>query len=276
MNSVSTERRIRILHLLARGSSIRAAEEVTKTHRDTISRLLVEAGEACQGFLDATLRNLRAEHWQIDESWTFCRKKERHLTPEERDTGVLGDQYLFLALGTKSKLVPSFLVGRRDEANARLFMRDLAGRLSFTGKRHRLSTDGWYAYPFAVDQAFGDKVDHGVIVKEHPTSTTVRIARRNVSGHGDDSRICTSHVERRNLTIRTFMERYTRKSLAFSKKFENLQAAVAVHMAYYNFCWKPKTIKMTPAMAANIVSEAWTFQQLLVRVGVVAPPRIWS
>jgi hypothetical protein len=96
-------------------------------------------------------------------------------------------------------------------------------------------------------------------------SEIVGTKRRGVYGINDSevSTICTSHVERNNLTIRTFMRRFTRLALGFSKKLENLEAAVNLHMAYYNFCWRPGKMRVTPAMAAGVTDRLWSFGDLL-------------
>ena len=82
----------------------------------------------------------------------------------------------------------------------------------------------------------------------------------------DAASICTSHVERNNLTIRTFMKRFTRLALGFSKKLENLAAAVALHVAYYNFCRVHSTIRVTPCMEAGVTHEVWSLDDLLAAV----------
>jgi hypothetical protein len=79
----------------------------------------------------------------------------------------------------------------------------------------------------------------------------------------EERSICTSHVERHNLTVRTFMKRFTRLALGFSKKLENLESACALHMAYYNFCWRPGEMRITPAMAAGLTDRIWSFDDLL-------------
>jgi hypothetical protein len=128
MNTVGRERRLRIFKLLVEGVGVPSIERAVGVHRDTILRLLVNAGYNCDDFLDARMRHLRREHWEIDEMWTFCRKKEKRLTPDEKAVGLWGDQYLFLAIGQRTKLIPAFLIGKRNEANACKFMKDLAGR----------------------------------------------------------------------------------------------------------------------------------------------------
>lgn len=269
MYTVSRERRLRILSWLVEGAGVRAIARVERVHPDTILRLLVRTGYNLDDFLDMRMRNLRREHWEIDEMWTFCGKKEKRLTPDEKVAGLWGDQYLFLAIGEKTKLIPTFLIGKRNEANACKFMKDLAGRFRMHPVlKHRLSTDGFLPYPEAVRLAFKGAVDYGVIIKDF-TGTTRCVVRRVICGYFDKDKICTSHAERGNLTIRTFMRRYVRKALGFSKKKENLWAATALTITHYNFCWKHRTIKMTPAMAAGLTDRYWSLERLLEEAGIL-------
>jgi IS1 family transposase len=285
MYQLQRQKKLHVLNLLAEGSSIRSTERFTGVHRDTIMRLLVEAGNKCQDFLDEYMRNVPKDHWEIDEIWTFCRKKEGKLTEAEKAERIWGDQYLFLGIGMKTKLVPSFVIGKRDGAHAREFMLDLAQRLDLRYK-HQLSTDGFDAYPNAVQKAFiNTAVDYGVIIKHYREQLVepgrykppgmVSLTRRVISGAIREDDICTSHVERNNGTIRTLIKRYTRLSLAFSKKLENLKAAVALHLANYNFCWFHKTLRQTPAQAAGLADCRWRFDELLEAVGVLKPEWDW-
>jgi IS1 family transposase len=282
MNIVRPERKLRILNLLVEGNSIRSTERLTRTHRDTIMRILVDAGEKCRTFLDQRMRDLHREHWEIDEIWTFCRKKEGRLTPAEKATGIWGDQYLFLAVGLETKVVPTFVLGKRTGDNARKFMKDLAARLRpGNPERHQLSTDGFSSYPDAVAEAFRHAADYGVIIKNYhpdlvgpgrygPPDMTAA-TRRVVCGTFDPKDICTSHVGRNNLTIRTFIKRYTRLTVAFSKKKLNLEAAIALHVAHYNFCWVHSTLEQTPAQATGLVNGHWPWplERLLEAAGVL-------
>ncbi len=207
---------------------------------------------------------------------------------EEKETrSDIGDTYLFTAQDQQTRLIAAHLLGKRSADNTRRFMMQLAGRMNMPSPhesdRHRyftdghrtitqISTDGFPAYPEAVDLAFGPYAKFGVIIKQYRNANmdytpsemvgTDRIAKRNMDD-GELATICTSHVERNNLTIRTFMRRFTRLALGFSKKFENLEAAVNLHVAYFNFCWRPGTMRITPAMAAGITPRLWTFNDLL-------------
>ena len=288
------------LNLLVEGNSIRSTERITGIHRDTLCRLVVRFGGACREFLDERLRGLNLQHVQCDEIWTFVAKKQGRLTMDERESrGDIGDMYLWTAVDDQTKLVASFAIGKRSADMARRLMMDLASRINmppahasdahaFRAERIdpiiQISTDGFAGYPEAVDLAFGRYALYGQLVKNYRNAEQpgryapgelVASDRRAVFGDFDDRTICTSHVERHNLTIRTFMRRFTRLSLGFSKKLENLAAAVAMFLSYYNFCWRPRyedwsgrsgQRRPTPAMAAGVTERLWKFADLFEAV----------
>lgn len=284
-NVLCIEDQLSVIHHLCEGCSIRSITRVTGIHRTTILKILVRFGEACREFLDQNLRGLELRHVQCDEIWTFVQKKQGRLQAMEKDNPVIGDQYLWVALDTDTKLIASFCIGKRSADMARRFMVDLADRIALpvptdTGARDgiipQLSTDGFNAYPEAVDLAFGEYVRYGQIVKDYRNADQpgrygppelVGTDRREVFGPIDTDTICTSHVERSNLTIRTLLKRFTRLSLCFSKKLENLAAAVAIYVAYYDFCWQHRTLKgRTPAMVAGVTGRPWSVEELWERV----------
>jgi IS1 family transposase len=186
--------------------------------------------------------------------------------------------WTFIALDADTKLIPSFVVGKRDSYHARAFMEDLAGRMA---NRIQVSTDSLKAYPDAIERGFGTEVDHGQIVKTYSMSVLgsaaasvryspveiVKVERTIVFGMPDVNRITTSHVESQNLTLRMHCRRLTRLTNAYSKKFENFQAAVALNFAYYNFCKSHNSLRMTPAQAAAVETSAWTVAELIERCG---------
>lgn len=213
-------------------------------------------------------------------------KKQGRLESEERNDPTIGDQYLYIGQDAESKLIITFALGKRNGAVTDAFISDLSDRVVLPkdvnipwSEKPQLSTDGWAAYPGAIRDAFGSRAAHGVLIKnyhEHeqpgrygpPTmSGTERIG---VVGIMDTRTICTSHVERNNLTIRTFMKRFTRLSLGFSKKLDNLAAAIALHVAHFNFCWRPRhkdgalagRLRNTPAMEAGLTATLWTMDDL--------------
>ena len=288
-NVMPVEKRNMILRLLVEGNGIRSVARLMRTNIPSVLRQLVWAGGHCQRLLESRLQGLTLEHCECDEIWTFCQKKQARLTVEERaERSDIGDVYLWTAEDQQTKLIASHVLGKRSADNARKFMQQLASRLAWptthasdahafaTGAYRpiiQISTDGFAAYPEAVDLAFGPYAKFGTIVKQYRNanmpytpSEMIGTERRAVFSMNESEldTICTSHVERNNLTIRTFMRRFTRLALGFSKKYENLEAAVNLHIAYFNFCWRPVTLEgLTPAQAAGITNHAWSFHELL-------------
>ena len=286
-----------VLNLLTQGNSIRATERITHVHRDTICKLIVFFGDACQRFMDERMRGLRLTHLEFDEQWTFVARKQARLTLTERaEKHDVGDIYLWTCIDKQTKLMPSFLIGKRSADNARRFMMDVAGRLVFP-KPHtsddqsyakpgyapvvQISTDGFNAYPEAVDLAFGPYVRYGTIIKEYRNaamiytpSEMVGTKRTGIRGIGRKDRhtITTSHVERLNGTQRLFMKRLNRLTYCFSKKLRNLECAFAMFAAYYNFCWQTRMPgksgkkRPTAAMMAGIAGHVWSFDELFEAV----------
>jgi IS1 family transposase len=273
-NNLSTEKKVLAISMLAEGNSIRSIERVSGIHRDTIMRLGVRVGEGCQKVMDERMRGLTCKHIEVDEIWGFIGAKRKNANR----VGAYGDVWTFIALDAETKLIPSFVVGKRDTYHARAFMDDLAGRLLH---RVQISSDSLRAYVDAADYAFGSEVDYGQIVKTYSFVTVgsaaasvryspaevVKTEKTVVKGMPDVNRICTSHIESQNLTLRMHCRRLTRLTNAFSRKLENFQAAVALNFAYYNFCKTHSTLRMTPAMAASVEKSHWTVAELVERSG---------
>jgi IS1 family transposase len=241
---------------------------MTETHRDTILRLLVEIGAGCAALMDEHMQNLRCRHIQMDEIWTYVQKKQRWMTDED-DPERTGDIWAFVALDADTKLIATYRVGKRDLRTASAFLNDLARRLV---NRVQLSSDALRAYVEATEEAFGADVDYGQIVKFYEAEPIgpgryspprVKNAERSViMGNPDYSQISTSYVERQNLTMRMSMRRFTRLTNAFSKKIENLRAAVALHFAHYNFVRVHSSLRVTPAMEASVTDRVRTMEEL--------------
>ena len=271
MNRLSSERQSQIINSLVEGNSIRSTERMTDTHRDTIMRLMVSVGGGCANLMDQTMRNLSCQRIQLDEIWAYVQKKQRHMTMLD-DPSRMGDQWTFYALDADTKLVPAYRIGKRDLRTAIAFMIDLSGRLA---NRAQISSDALNAYVEATEQAFGADVDYGQIVKfyegepvgpgRYSPPRVVSAERSIIAGQPDLKHISTSFIERQNLTMRMQMRRFTRLTNAFSKKLENLKAAVALHFAHYNFVRIHRTLRMTPAMAAGVTKELWTIGDLIER-----------
>ncbi|HEX7999114.1 MAG TPA: IS1 family transposase [Pyrinomonadaceae bacterium] len=246
--------------------AIRQIERMTDIHRDTIMRLGVRVGQGCARIMDEKMRDLDCRDIQIDEIWGFIQKKKRNIK-ETDDPRQVGDAWTFCAVDSDTKLVPCFKVGKRDSLTANAFINDLASRLK---NRVQLSSDALPAYIEAVEQGFGADVDYGQIVKAYEAveSTApqrrysppklVSITKNVITGDPLMPFISTSYVERLNLTTRHHMKRLARLTIAFSKKLENFEAAVALHFLYYNFVKTHKSLRCTPAMAANVERSHWS------------------
>ena len=260
------------LSLLTEGSSIRSTERVSGVHRDTIMRLLRLAGAKCEALLNRLVRGVEVEDVQADELWSFVGMKEKTKRRLQKTDPELGDAYTFIGLERSSKLALAFHLGRRTHEDANVFAAKLDAA---TAGRFQLSTDGFNAYPAAIEEHLGGRVDYGQIVKVFGTGTVdserrysppeiISAEKVAVSGAPAEERICTSHVERTNLHVRMQMRRFTRLTNAFSRKRDNLRAALALHFANYNLCWMHSSIRMTPAMKAGIARKPWSVRDLLM------------
>lgn len=271
MNRLSLARRTQIINCLVEGNSIRSTERMTDTHRDTVMRLLVQVGEGSAKLMDEEMRDLSCRRVQVDEIWSYVQKKQRQITPAD-DRSRVGDMWTFVAIDADTKLVPAYRVGKRTRPHAVAFMADLSDRLA---NRVQLSSDALSTYVDAVERAFGADVDYGQAVKfyeaepigpgRYSPPRVVRSERTVIAGSPDAAHISTSLIERQNLTMRMSMRRFTRLTNGFSKKVENMRAAVSLHFAHYNFVRVHRTLRVTPAMAAGVSGTLWSLEELVDR-----------
>lgn len=266
------EKALLILRLLVEGNSIRSTERITGVEKKTILSLLVLAGEKCERLLDDKLQNLAVSDVQADEMWGYVGMKEKTKRRQLKHDSKLGDAYTFVAIERNTKLVLAWHLGRRGVRDTFEFTEKI---YRATSGRFQLTTDGFVAYPDAVIHSLGTRVDFAQLIKiyEQPEQgggerrysppRVVEAIRKTILGQPNEDRICTSHVERQNLTMRMMMRRLTRLTNAFSKKWDNLRAALALHFAYYNFCRIHSSIRCTPAMAAGVTNTVWELKDLL-------------
>jgi hypothetical protein len=269
---LSKDKQIAVVSALAEGSNIRSIERMTGIHRDTIMRLGVRIGQGCARVLDQKMRGLDCKRLELDEIWGYVGKKMRHV--KEGDDPTMGDVWTFCAIDADTKLVPSFRVSsKRDAENTNAFINDLASRLN---NRVQISTDAMTCYPEAIEFAFGRDVDYAQIVKSYVSEDGKYNPERRYSqpritssyktwmqGTPDPKVVSTSYVERLNASTRLHVRRLSRLTLAFSKKRENSEAAIALNFASHNFVKTHRTLKMTPAMAAGIERNFWSYGDLV-------------
>src|SRR6266704_1792992 len=207
MNRLPLARRAQIIGLLVEGTSLRATTRLANVSINTVSKLLVDVGSACEEYQDKALRNLKCQRIQCDEIWSFVYAKSKNVPEEHKGEWGYGDVWTWVAIDADTKLVPSWAVGRRDGFTASAFIRDLAGRLA---TRVQLTTDGHKVYLEAVEGAFGSEIDYAMLVKLYegdsgknaPAETRYSPARctgartAKISGNPDEQHISTSYVER--------------------------------------------------------------------------------
>jgi len=264
------EKAAAILKLMVEGMSIRSIERFTGVHRDTIMRLLLEAGEKCDALMRRKLQNIAAMRIQCDELHCYVGKRERRTTIEEGPE--VGEQYTFIAMDADTKLVFSWLTGKRSNVNTHLFMRDVYARTAW-GLCPQITTDGWGPYAPAIATTFKDSVDFAMLVKIYGSLPAVRegyapsryveSVSKIVTGNPDPQFVSTSYIERQNLTLRMMSRRFTRLTNAFSKKLSHLKAAISLHFAYYNLCRIHASLRVTPAMQAGIADHVWEMEELV-------------
>jgi IS1 family transposase len=269
--AVDNTKALLALQLLVEGNSIRSTERIVGIHRDTIMDLLVKAGSHCEELLNC-MRDVPVTDVQVDEIWGFVGKKEKRRVYGDKDFHSIGDAWTFIGIERNTKLVLAFELGKRNTMTASRFMEKLAK--ATWDVKYQLTTDGFSPYMQAVPEHLEGRVDYAQLVKVYQDPTTEQQRRYSppkikstkktlIEGDPDFDLICTSHIERQNGSLRQWCKRLTRLTYAFSKKWDNLKAALALHFAYYNFCRVHKTLKATPAMAAGITDHVWTLTELL-------------
>jgi len=279
MNKLSSTDRAKVLHLLCEGMSIRAITRTTGVAKNTVVKLLNDAGAALGAYQDQAFRGLSAKTVQVDEIWSFCYAKQRNVADAKAAPEGAGDVWTWTAIDADTKLVFGVLVGGRDADYAYEFLKDVRSRVD---GRIQLTSDGHPVYVHAVRDTFGNDIDYAQLVKvygapkgEGPSGSAQRrysaheltgIRKVPVTGSPDLAKVSTSYVERQNLTMRMHMRRFTRLTNGFSKKIENHVNAISLHFAYYNFVRIHKTLRVTPAMAAGVTDRLWEMADLVAVV----------
>ena len=273
MNRLSTEKRAQIIGCLTEGMSIRATVRITGAAKNTVTKLVVDLGEACVAYQHETLVDLSCKTLECDEIWNFCYAKAKNVPEQHRGEYGYGDIWTWIAIDADTKLVPTWFVGQRTAEDGFLFMMGLRTRLKY---RPQITTDGLAAYASAIGFSFGAQVDWAVLQKDY-TSDPSDERRYSPAictgmdidvkcGNPDRTKISTSYIERQNLTMRMGMRRATRLTNGFSKKAENFAAAVALHYMHYNFARPHMSLKnpypRTPAMAAGKADHIWSLKEI--------------
>lgn len=266
------EKAVQCIKLLMEGCSVRSTERVTGVNRDTICGLILTAGEKVQSLLDKRIVNMQVKDVEMDEIWGFVQMKEKtRIRRHPENSRGRGDCWCYIAFESNTKLVLTWHVAKRNPEGTEEFLSKLRTKVQ---DGFQLSSDAYKDYSQRVYRTFRFSVNYGQIIKtygrgaeednrRYSPPTILSIDKKVIIGEPDEGRICTSYIERNNLSIRTFVRRMTRLTNGFSKKWENHEAALALYFAYFNFCWKHSTLKTTPAVASGLTDHQWTVEELL-------------
>lgn len=261
-NNLPIHKKIMILNMLCEGSSMRSISRVVDCSINTVTKLLVETGQKCEEFQYLMLRGLPCKRIEVDEIWAFCYGKNKKLPPDKAKKYGYGDIWTWTAVDPDSKIVICWLVGDRELDSALRFMRDVSQRVT---NRVQITSDGYRGYEVAVEAAFGNKAQHGVLMKNYNEEKELIITKHTLSGAPDQSKISTSMVERQNLSIRMGVRRFTRRTNAHSKKVENHALALALYFFYHNFIRINTGLRVTPAMELGVSDHVWTWEEILAK-----------
>jgi IS1 family transposase len=279
MNTLSTAQQTQVVAALVEGNSVNSTSRMTGVCKQAILGLLEDLGCACAEYHNRHVCNVKAKRVEVDEIWQFCYAKDKNVPQDKRGIFGYGDVWTTTGIDADTKLIISYLVARRDAKAAKMFMEDLQSRIS---SHIQLTTDGHKVYVNAVENAFGSEIDYAMLIKiygsplqedsstRYSPATCIDCRTAVIAGDPDPEKICTSYVERQNLTMRMSMRRFTRLTNGFSKKVENHGHAVALHFMYYNFVRIHKTLRVTPAMEAGLASSPWTIRDLC---SLIAPKK---
>jgi IS1 family transposase len=279
MNKLSVKSRAQMLSMLCEGASMRSVSRLADVSINTVAKLLIDAGKFCADFHDDNVRGVSAKRIQCDEIWSFTYAKQKNVKTATDAPEWAGDTWTWTGIEADTKLIVSWLVGGRDGEYAMAFMDDLRSRLA---NRVQLTTDGHKAYLEAVEGAFGGDVDYAVLHKVYGASPEsmkgkyspadcIGTQKHRIEGDPDLKHVSTSYIERNNLTMRMHNRRFTRLTNAFSKKFESHVHMVAIWTVWYNWVRIHKTLRVSPAMAANLTTTLWSWETIVAKMDEVAP-----
>jgi len=269
MNKLPATKRAEILGMMAEGVSLRAITRLTGVSKNTLAKLIEDAGQAFSDYQDRMFRNLPCKRIQVDEIWSFVHCKQKNVAGAKSAPPQAGDIWTWTAIDADTKLIPSWLVGSRDAHAAQHFIGDLALRLA---NRVQLTSDGHKPYLEAVEQSFGADIDYAMLVKiygdapgegRYSPGVCLGAKKERVEGRPDPKHISTSYAERANLSMRMGTRRFTRLTNAFSKKAENHAHAVAIYFMHYNFVRLHQTLRCSPAMAAGVTTKLWELADMV-------------
>lgn len=277
---IGTDRAEQVIRLLAEGMGVRGVARIVGIGKTAVIDLMTLVGERCRRFSEDNIVGVPVKDVQADELWSFVYCKEKTRKKLSLPLATYGDMYCFVGMERHNKLVLAWHLGNRELESGEQFIAKLAH--ACWKENFQFSTDGWQNYKKLVRTHMGT-VDFGMIIKifsnaqdttRYSPGSIIELKKKAIQGTPDEDRMCTSHIERGNLTIRMGLKRFTRLTNGFSKKFENHQAALGLHFALYNYVTVHGTLRTTPAVAAGVAQKPWTVAELIERTRDYSPPVI--
>ena len=271
---IDKSKRALILAALCEGMAINSVCRMFKVGKHGVLRVIEETGEACNDWHNRHFRNLSIKRLELDEHWAYVHThKERMSREEKRANPDRGDCWLWASIDPESKAIVNYHTGKRTSVAARAFAGDLANRVV---GRVQITSDQLQGYAFAIPSAFGDRVDYA---QEHKKFQNIKVAghewlkyrvnplvgvdREVMRGKPDLRTSTVCHMERFFLTMRQGNKRCARKTLAYSKDWDNHALSASIHIFVYNLVRKHETTKTTPAMALGMVDRRWTLEDVV-------------
>ena len=263
-----------ILAALCEGMAINSVCRMFKVGKHAVLRVIQETGEACEDWHNRHFRNLTIQRLELDEQWAYIHTHKERMTREQKAQHPdRGDCWLWASIDADSKAIVSWQTGKRTAAAARAFASDLAARVS---GRVQITSDQLQGYSFAVPSAFKHRVDYAQEKKKfqninvtghdwlkYKVNPLVGVDREAIHGKPDLSTSTVCHIERFFLTMRQGNKRCARKTLAYSKSWDNHALTASIHIFVYNLVRRHETLKRTPAQALGIVQERWTLENVV-------------
>ena len=274
---IDVDKAMMVIGALLEGMSIRGASRLFNVDRDTIARLILEAGERCQKYMDTNIVNAPVESIQLDELWSkvFSSDRVKKIKGTDADDEH-GSSWTYVCLTDKKLAIHH--VGKRDQEDTITFLHKVRRGIN-TSKPFQCSSDGWASYLYGVPFTLGSNVNYGMLIKQYSNKSAekarqnrvkyspasiIGAVRKVIFGSIPTAEICTSHVESFNQKMRMSLKRFTRLSNAISKKRLFHERMQSIYFAHFNFCRVHMSLeKQTPAMASGLTDRPLQLVELL-------------
>jgi IS1 family transposase len=271
---IDSGKRALILAALCEGTALNSICRMFKVGKHAVLRVIDETGEACEDWHNRNFRGLSVKRLELDEQWAYVHTHKERMTKEQKmEHPDRGDCWLWASIDPESKAIINWRTGKRTSRAAEDFAGDLASRVE---GRVQITSDQFKNYLYTIPAAFGDRLDYAQETKlfrksfeTGPDFMKVRVdpligvEREAITGNPNLRTSTVCHIERFFLTMRQGNKRCARKTLAYSKSWDNHALTASIHIFVYNLVRKHETTKQTPAQALGITDRRWTLEDVV-------------